>query len=103
MIILVYVDDCILLSKDELPMKIFVQSLKDGNNICYFTENGTLETYLGVNIAKLRDGISFEICQPFLIDRIFKSIHFDSTRTKSARDKVLVGFPFLKNDADGPA
>ena len=55
MIILVYVDDCILLSKDELPMKRFVQSLKDGDENFDFTEDGTLENYLGVNIAKLPD------------------------------------------------
>ena len=103
MIILVYVDDCILLSKDELPMKRFVQSLKDGDENFDFTEDGTLENYLGVNIAKLPDEQGFEMSQPFLIDRIITAINFDSTTTKSARDNVPVGFPLLNKDVDGPA
>ena len=60
MIILVYVDDCILLSKDELLMKTFVQSLKDGDENFDFTEEGILENYLGVNIAKLPGEEGFE-------------------------------------------
>ena len=103
MIILVYVDDCILLSKEELPMKTFVQSLKDGDENFDFTEEGTLENYLGVNIAKLPGGEGFEMSQPFLIDRIIKAINFDSTTTKSARDNVPAVYPLLNKDVDGPA
>ena len=103
MIILVYVDDCILLSKDKLPMKIFVQSLKDGDKNIDFNKEGTLDNYLGVNIAKLPDGKCFEMSQLFLIDRIIKAINFDSTTTKSARDNGTVDFPLLNKDVDGPA
>ena len=42
-------------------MKTFIQSLNDSHNNFDFTEEGTLENYLGVNTAKLPDGNNFEI------------------------------------------
>ena len=56
MIILVYVDDCILISKGDQPIKDFVQSLHNGPEKFVFTEEGTLESYLGVSISNLPGG-----------------------------------------------
>ena len=93
----------ILLSKDELTTKTCVQTPNNGDTDFGFTEEGTLENYPGVNIAKLPDGIGFNIFQPFLIDRCIKAINVDSTTAKSVRDNVQVGFPLLNKDMDGPA
>ena len=103
MIILVYVDDCILISKDDLPIKKFVDSLHTGPENFVFTEEGTLESYLGVSMTKLPDGKGFSMTQPFLIDRIIKAIKFDLATTKGARDNVPAGYPVLNKDVNGPS
>ena len=64
LIVLVYVDDCILISKEDSFMATFVQSLRDGPENFVFTENGTLDTYLGVCITRLPDNAGFEMSQP---------------------------------------
>ena len=99
---MVYVDDCILISKKEAVISEFVQSLHNGPENFVFTEEGSLESYLGVCISKLPGGKSFEMSQPFLIDRIIKAIGFDLATTKGARDNVPVGYPLLNKDTDGP-
>ena len=40
LIVLVYVDDCILISKEQSAIATFVQSLRDGPEI-FFTVDGT--------------------------------------------------------------
>ena len=101
LIVLVYVDDCILISKKECTITEFVQSLHNGPENFVFTEEGSLESYLGVCISKLPGGKSFEMSQPFLIDRNIKAIGFDLATTKGARDNVPVGYPLLNKDIDG--
>ena len=103
LIVLVYVDDCILISKEHSAMAAFVQSLRDGPENFVFTEDGTLESYLGVCITRLSDSSGFEMSQPFLIDRIIKAIGFEMATTKGVRDNVPVTYPLLNKDADGPA
>ena len=102
LIVLVYVDDCILISKKKSTIKDFVQSLHNVPEDIVFTEEGSLESYLGVCISKLPGGKGFEISKPFLIDRTIKAVGFDLATTKSARDNVPVGYPLLNKDMDGP-
>ena len=54
MIILVYVDDCILISKEALVIQKFISSLKAGTEDFVFTEEGTMNLYLGVDISHCR-------------------------------------------------
>ena len=42
MIILVYVDDCIIISKEALVIQKFICSLKSGTEDFVFTEEGTM-------------------------------------------------------------
>ena len=49
MIILVYVDDCILISKKAFFIQNFISSLKAGTEDFIFTEEGTMNSYLGVD------------------------------------------------------
>ena len=102
-IILVYVDDCILISKDKAPMQKFIQSLQNGTEDFVFTDEGTLENYLGVCIDKQDDGKDFSIAQPFLIERIIKTIGFDLATTKGARDSVPICYPLRGKDHEGPS
>ena len=46
MIILAYVDDCILISKEALVIQKFISSLKSGTEDFVFTEEGTMNSYL---------------------------------------------------------
>jgi Reverse transcriptase (RNA-dependent DNA polymerase). len=71
LISLVYVDDCIIIGKTDSDTEKFVDSLKNGEENFDFTEEGSLEQYLGVDIKKICSN-SFEMRQPFLIDKILK-------------------------------
>ena len=51
MIILVYVGDCILISKKAFVIQKFISSLKAGTEDFVFTEEGTMNSYLGVDIS----------------------------------------------------
>ena len=61
MIILVYVDACILISKDQVPMQKFITSLRDGTEDFVFTDEGTLANYFGVSIEGLADDKGFSM------------------------------------------
>jgi hypothetical protein len=58
----------------------------------------SIDKYLGVKIKQLDDS-SFELTQPFLIDRVTKFLGIDSGRTN---EKVTpVGKPLLNKDLNG--
>ena len=101
MIILVYVDYCILISKDTPVIEKFISSLKAGTENFVFTEEGTMNSYLGVDISTLPDKKGFVLSQPFLIERIIQVLNFDCKTTKSATNNTPVGYPLLNKDEDG--
>ena len=49
-IVLVYVDDCIILSRDALSIDNFIATLTHGPEKFAFTDEGKLDKYLGVEI-----------------------------------------------------
>ena len=102
MIILVYVHDCILISKEALVIQKFISSLKAGTEDFVFTEEGTMNSYLGVDISSLPDKKGFTFSQPFLIDRVIQALNFDPKTTKSATNNTPAGYPLLNKDENGP-
>ena len=99
-----YVDDFILISKEQSAITAFVQSLHNGPKNFVFTEEGALNpTYLGVCITKLSGSEGFKMSQPFLIDGIIKTIGFELATTKGARDNARTTYPLLNRDVNGPA
>ena len=69
--IILYVDDCIIISKTkEEADAIFADLTNKGFKM---TDEGTMEEYLGILITHGEDG-SFRMSQPHLIDRIIESI-----------------------------
>ena len=76
-IILVYVDYCILISKEALVIQKFISSLKYGTEDFVFTEEGTMNSYLGVDISSFPDKKGFTLSQPSLIDRVIQALDFD--------------------------
>ena len=103
MIILVYVDDCILISNEALVIQNFISSLKAGTEDFVFTEEGTMNSYLGIDISPLSDKKSFMLSQPLLIDRIIQALNFDPKTTKSATNNTPSGYPLLNKDDNRPA
>ena len=102
MIISVYVDDCILISKEALFIQKFISSLKSGTEDSVFTEEGTMNLYLGVDIFPLPEKKGFTLSQPFLIDRVIQALNFDPKTTKSATNNTPAGYPLLNIDENGP-
>ena len=99
-IILVYVDDCIILSRNVTSIDSFIATLTHGPENFVFTDEGTVDKYLGVEISRLSDGTGFELTQPFLIHRILEAANID-TRMTNSRPTPVVG-PLLSRDEDGP-
>ena len=70
-IILMYVDDCVIISTSEGEANEILQEIK--NQGLKLTDEGTMETYLGIQIDKHENG-GFTMSQPYLIDRIIGAI-----------------------------
>ena len=98
MIILTYVDDCILISDKTEMLEQFMTSLKNGIEKFEVTDEGPLDKYLGVEIEKLKDN-EFILRQPFLIQRILTLLNVtDDSYNK--RDVPVIG-PLLSRDENG--
>ena len=98
MIILTYVDDCILISDKKETLQQFIHSLANGIEKFEFTDEGPMDKYLGVEIEKLK-GNEFILRQPFLIQRILKALNVDEG-SYNKRDVPVIG-PLLSRDEKG--
>ena len=100
MILLCYIDDCILLSPKKGVVDEFLVSLKNGLEKFFFADEGNIKIYLGVEIIRLADKSGFTMTQPFLIKHILQAVEID---TKITNDRLtpVVG-PLLLRDDDGP-
>ena len=99
MVILVYVDDCVLVSKSSDVINEFIDSLKNGSEQFVFTDEGSMDKYLGVDIQKL-DNNDFILRQPFLIQRILEALSIEPSKTNK-RNVPVIG-PLLSKDENGP-
>ena len=70
-VILVYVDDCIIISKDENVIDRFVKSMMNGKEGFVLMDDGDLARFLGVEIEYRDDG-TIHMTQPHLIQRILE-------------------------------
>ena len=96
-IVVTYVDDCIIISKQMNTIDNLISSLNHGSEF-ELTDEGSIDKYLGVQINDI-DEDTFEMTQPFLTRRIleFLSLDPDSTRGKP----TPVGKPLLNRDLNG--
>ena len=69
MVVLTYVDDCIIASRSMRSIDAFVNSMKNGPEKFILTDEGDVNKFLGIEITQIDDK-SYELSQPFLIDRI---------------------------------
>jgi hypothetical protein len=68
-IVLTHVDDCIIVRDKMDRIESLITSLHDGKEIFVLKDKGSIDKYLGVSIMQLANA-SFELTQPFLIERI---------------------------------
>ena len=97
-ILLQYVDDCVIISRSEGEANTIFNKLKQQG--FELTDEGTMETYLGIQIDKHTNG-GFTLSQPYLIDRLLNSIHgMNSAKSsKSPAASTII----LTKDKDGIA
>jgi hypothetical protein len=73
LIVLVYVDDCIIISDNKLKIQHMVHSLSNGPEKFILTQEGSLDKFLGIDIKGLGTD-KYELSQPFLIERLIKFV-----------------------------
>ncbi len=71
MILLTYVEDCIIFSPSMESIDPLVQSMQDGPGNFKLTDEGNVNKFLGIEITKINSS-SFKLSQPFLINRLLQ-------------------------------
>ncbi len=67
MIIITYVDDCIIINNSMKDINTFVKSMKDGPKGNVLTDEGDINKFLGIEIKEIT-GNKFKLSQPFVIE-----------------------------------
>jgi hypothetical protein len=97
-IVLAYVDNCIIIEDTHDQINGLIQSLHEEDENFVLQDEGSIDKYLGVDIRQ-QDASSFELTQPFLIERITKFLRIDNGKTYETLTPV--GKPLLNKDLDG--
>jgi hypothetical protein len=85
MIVVTYVDDCLILCPDDEPINAFITSMQKDFTL---TDEGTISAYLGIQIEHTSQGI--KMSQPGLIKRIIEGMKLKDARMHDTpADKVL--------------
>jgi hypothetical protein len=72
MIVLTYVNDCIIIGTSMKSIDAFICSMQHGKENFILTDEGNINKFLGIEIVQ-HDPNTFELVQPFLINQI---LHF---------------------------
>jgi hypothetical protein len=97
-IVLTYVDDCIIVADSMNRIDALLVSLHGGDEHFVLQDEGSIDKYLGVNIQQI-DKDSFELTQPFLIERITSFLGIADGKTNEKLTPV--GKPLLNKDLLG--
>ena len=97
-IVLTYVDGCLIIADEESKIVMLVKFLRGGKENFVFTVKGSIDKYLGVDINQLDDS-SFEMTQPFLIERVLSLLGIGKGKTNEKCNPV--GKPLLNKDLNG--
>jgi hypothetical protein len=71
MVLLTYVDDCIIIGLYKASIDCFITSIQTVPENFKLTDKGDVNKFLGIEITKLGPD-SFELLQPFLINRLLQ-------------------------------
>ena len=102
MILLTYVDNCIIFSPSMESIDRLVWLMHDGPENFNLTDEGNLNKFLEIEITKL-DSSSFELAQPFLIDCLlqFLGLCNNSLETDANSSSTPVTKGLLHRDLAG--
>ena len=78
MIVLTYVDDCIIVGTSIAAIDSFVASMQNGPKNFKLTDEGNIDKFLGIKTKNHSKG-EFELSQPYLIDRIVRYLELDGS------------------------
>jgi len=95
LILIVYVDDCLLFAKSDVLLDSFVNSLRSEFNL---TCDGDVGAFLGIQFTRTSTG-SLELNQPGLIEKIVKECGLDA---ESKRHNTPAVTKLLSKDSSGP-
>ena len=98
MIILTYVDDCILIANKKETLDQFIHSLANGIKKFEFTDGGAIDKYMGVEVEQFK-GKEFILRKTFLIRRILVALNVKSG-DYNQRDSPVIG-PLLRREELG--
>ena len=91
-------DDCIIVADSMIRIDELLKSLHGGDENFVLQDEGSIDKYLGVNIRHI-DKDSFELTQPFLIERITTLLGIADGKTNEKLTPV--GKPLLNKDLLG--
>ena len=97
-VVLVYVDDCIIISPEMKVINTFVESMQNVSEKFILADDGDLVRFLGVEID-YKDNGSIEMTQSHLIQRILDLCGIDSEKVNERHTPV--GKPLLHKDLKG--
>jgi len=102
MVLLTYVDDCIIIGPSRNSIDRLISSMQSGPENFKLTDEGGVNKLLGVEITHLDDN-SFELSQPFLIDRILNFLSLCNNEFESDTNftSMPVAKGLLHRDLDG--
>jgi Reverse transcriptase (RNA-dependent DNA polymerase) len=94
-ILVCYVDDIIMAAKDKCKLDTLVSNLAETSDL---TDEGELESFLGIKVDRSDDGKVFTLTQPMLTERIIDAMGMTEAnlRTTPAQQEPL------GRDVDGP-
>jgi hypothetical protein len=102
MIIITYVDDCVIISNSMKDINTFVKSMKDSPKRYVLTDEVDINNFLGIEIKEITRN-KFELSQPFLIEQIVNLLELGQNKfdvqTKTRISPV--GKPLLNKDLEG--
>ena len=102
MMVLTYVDDCIIIGNDMKDINDFVYSMQHGKEKFVLTDEGDIDKFLGIEITHRENG-EFEMSQPFLIDRILKFLQLEDNgwETSTKGSTTPAAAQILNKDLSG--
>ena len=102
MIILTYVDNCIIVGPPMKNINRFFDSMKNGDKNFVLTDEGDINKFLGIEIIQLDNKI-FKISQPYLTDQViisFLNINVNDHNVDT-NNKIQLVKPLLHKDLTG--
>jgi Reverse transcriptase (RNA-dependent DNA polymerase) len=95
-ILVCYVDDIIMAAKDKEKLDTLVNNLAETSDL---TDEGELESFLGIKVNRSDDGKMFTLTQPMLTERIIEAMGMTEANPRATPAQKEA----LKKDEDGPA